>query len=379
MKLLRRVRGSGTLFYRGLAIDVKDVITVEPNLDPFDVESDAWSAIDRRKNNSFLTVQFTPIGVVNLDALNVLLPFRSFMPGQYNTPVLGVSAVSDGVLTSVGHGLRDGDGLIVGKGSDSARVPQLSGADLPEQLYYAHAVDANTLKLYATRADALAHTNPLALTAPANGLYRCRAQAQCEFVLWTQDNLKLTVHNAAVSQMPKLNLTAGDTFWGQATVEGYRRADVDSAAALPAGQGLLYTLTEEPYPGSQPNAAQIPTVPYTVTFTPADGQSQVFELRDPLTVDFDLTNNDVNVDRIGLLCRSISNLSATATLVPVNRDAFDLLDAVTAQNQERGTSLPYGQLDIAGPNNAPYLRLFGAQLTAVPLNITSGDDRVGEI
>jgi hypothetical protein len=354
MNLLRRARGSGTLFYRNLAINVKDAILLEPQLDPFAVESDAWGALDQRKNNTYLQLQFTPLGVVSQDALDVLLPFRKFQAGQYNTPLLPVVSVAGAVITSPGHGLRVGDGVIIG----------LSSTDGADELYGVTAVDVG------------AFTVDRELPALPAGSRWC-AQVQNELVLWTHDNFKVRIHNSAISQMPELNLTAGDTFWGQCTVEGYRRGDTETPEN---GEGLVYTVTVEPFPGAVPeNTAQIPTVPYTLEFA-QDGQPvQRFEMRDPLKVGFDQQANDVSADRVGLIARSIQNLSATATLVPVNRDAFDLLDAVNAQNQARGSSLPCGTLTIKGPGDSPCIVLYGAQLTKVPLKISSGDDRVGEI
>jgi hypothetical protein len=345
------VRGGGTIFYRGLAIEVKDAIAVEPQLDPFDVGSDAYGAVDRRKNNSYLQAQFTPVGAVSPDALDVLLPLRRFRPGQFNTPVLTVSEVDDTTLTlGAGHGVRVGDALIAGAGGGAPALLRVTASD------------NNTVTVDA---------------APPAG-DALKVQVQSALVLWTHDGARLTVHNAALSGMPDLSLSAGETFWGQVTVEGYRRADTDTPAA---GDGLLYRVENLPFPGSPAiNPADIPTVPYTVSFQPAGGgAAQGFVLRDPLKVSFDLQSDEVNTDAEGLVARAISNLTASATLRPVNRDAFALLDAVTSQNAPRGASLPAGTLTISGPGNVPTLALYGAQLTAVPLSITTGDDRVGEI
>lgn len=368
--LNRRLRGPGFIRYRGVTIFTKDAIAFDPQINPFAVESDTYGDIDSRYAGRVIRLTFTPVGVWTASALAVLFPFQDYLPGQFNTPTYNVSDIATDtyVLTVLEHGQVTGTG-----------VRFASTGDMPTGLdeattYYLHVVDADTVKVCATEADAIAGANYVHVTSAGTGDLTMIQNSPLIIQFLDAQGTQLTLWNAAITKMPSLDLSSQKTPFGSVEIEGYALhgtswTDDDSVFTL--GTGNL-TGSIDP--------TQIPTVPFTAKFGNIDPFMNL-QPRDGVSVDFSMETDDVASDSDGVLCKSISRISAQAKLRPLNILQSDLLGEIKIQGSgaARGASVPSDELDIFGPGNNPYIALYGAMLQNAPLKIGTKEDRIDEL
>jgi hypothetical protein len=219
MDLAKLVGGSGIINYRGLSLESKNGITVTPELDTSDVSIDGISAkADQRVSMHKIKIKVTPTGKwTNPDRL---FPFLSLAPGRFVLPVLRVSInTTSDALTAAGHGLYDGDRMMVGI-RPGGTLPTSSPQVDESTWYYAKALTADTFTLHATRANALAGTSPVNFSAAGTSVV---VVGQFDLEVVGEDGDRITFHAAAITKQPDLNLTRTETPFGDVEFTAYVR------------------------------------------------------------------------------------------------------------------------------------------------------------
>lgn len=369
--LLRRKRGAAIIQRNGINFFTKDAIAIDTEVNPFEVGSDAFGVIDSRYQGRVLKVGFTPIGAWNEDALNVLFPFRNYRFGQFNTPVLTfgtVTAAADTVGIT-GHGLLTGTGVRVGAVGAGVVPAGLSAGTL----YYISVTDANTIKFHLTQAAAIAGTSAVDITDA--GTAPIRLVVNNPMVIHWLDGTRLTVHNAACTKMPGIECSPVKTLFTRTEYEGYAKH-----GSVWSDANSLYTLDEAAVPSVDLDPDDVLTSAYTAKFG-ADALFEDLQPREGTMIDFEIGLGDVPDDNEGILCRSITSVSATAKLRPLNLLESDILGKILLQGSGagRGKSLPTENLDVFAAGDNPFIRLYGAQLLNAPLTGGAEEDRIGEL
>jgi hypothetical protein len=100
-----------------------------------------------------------------------------------------------------------------------------------------------------------------------------------------------------------------------------------------------------------------------------------------ITIDHEVTWADVPDDENGIACRSIKKAMTKVSFKPTNLDLNTVLNAISVQGgtAARGQSLPQANLDIYGPAEDPFFRVYGATLQNAPARFGSDADRVDKL
>lgn len=367
--LLRRPRRPAIIHYMGVDIYTQDAIVIDPKLDPFTIDSNAYGPLRRRMNGRTLEVSFTPVGVWTAAQIAVLYPFLNFKFGQYNTPIRNVEAVTtaSNSVTITAHRILAGTGVRVGKGTLGTTMP--SGLSVATT-YYVSVPDANTLKFHATEAAALAGTSPVAITTTGSG--KIVLIQNSPMIVQFLDGDRFILQNAGCTQMPGLIASTVKTMMKQAKFEGYGLQGTDWS-----DDNSLYKLETVSFSATPPDPADIPTVPFTLDWGTLVG----IDSREGIDIDFPMKLNAVESDAQGLLCQSLQEVSVQAQFIPTNLAMEDLLSQLGIQGgtAARGQDMPTADLKIYGPGNNPYIEIYGASLTAAPLRAGTNDDLVDKL
>jgi hypothetical protein len=89
--------------------------------------------------------------------------FEALRPAFDVDPIADVNGAAD-TITINGHGLATGDTLVYSKGKDDETI----GSLVDTSTYFVRVIDANTIKLYGSRADAQNNVNALNLEPTSN-------------------------------------------------------------------------------------------------------------------------------------------------------------------------------------------------------------------
>jgi hypothetical protein len=229
--LAKLVGGSGIIQYRGLSLESKDGITVKAELDTFDVEIDGISKkADKRVLTHMFTITVTPTGKwTNPDRL---FPYHSLPPGRLVMPVLSVTSINttNEQLTVSNHQLYTGDRVMVGIKSGGTLPTSAPQVD-EDTWYFARNIDANTITLHPTRADANANTNAINFSAAGSSVVII---GQFDLVVLAEDGSQISFEAAAISKQPDLDLSGEKTPFGEVEFKAFvrHRKRLDSANAF---------------------------------------------------------------------------------------------------------------------------------------------------
>jgi len=250
MDLAKLVGGSGIIKYRGLEMESKEGINVVTELEAEDISIDGISAqADRRVSIQKITINVVPSGKwINPDRL---FPYLNMPAGRFVLPVLraSVNATTD-VITSAKHGFYTGDRVMLGVragGTLPTSSPQVNTTDW----YYVSVLTADTYKLHATRAAALAGTGAINFSAAGTDVMII---AQYDLEVIGEDGDRITFHAAAVTTQPNLILSRMETPFDEVEFTAYlrngkRTTDTDS----------FYTIDSPGFTGWTANVTDIPT------------------------------------------------------------------------------------------------------------------------
>ncbi|HPA20756.1 MAG TPA: hypothetical protein PLU30_23615 [Verrucomicrobiae bacterium] len=374
MNVAMIIGGPAVLQYRGGSFYSKGDITVTPTIETFNVETSRHGKVDERHSLASVRVAFQPSG--EWENLALLYWFRTLALGSLITPEsLAVSAINttSDELTSVGHGLATADAVMLHMATDGV-LPSLGTGTLSETtVYYVRKKDADTVTLHPTAADATNNTAKIDFADDGTGtLYLDRDHP---LVVHSLAGTKLTLHNAAPVSMPGIRATPSDTILRDVEFEGFVRNGLDRDTA-----NSIYTLESAALSDAEFDPADIPTVRFSSVWGAAAPWSS-FDTEAGWTIDFALRLEAVNSDRNGLVSRRFTGLEVSAKATPHGISESALLAKMLLQGSgaARGASLGGGDdLDIVGPSNNPYIRLYGARIKGGPLRYGNGVGRIGE-
>lgn len=373
VKLFTRIRGSGSMHLIGQDFWANDIVALDIDPKPFDVNSDAQGPISKRAGGRNIQVKFTPVGVLGAAQLAVMFPPAILDPriGDFITPVRQATAADHtaGTWTIPGHGFLTGTGTRLGGVNAASVLPAGLSATTT---YFVHAVDADTVKFYDTEAHAITGSGAGLVAFTDNGTLPFAMVQNTPFIVTTVDGAQLTVFNAAVITPPPLSLHSLNTAPKQIVVEGYTQSGMDWSdddSLYGEGSGVITA--------PLPDQATIPTVPYTVDWGTLNG----LEPREAIDVTVKVTLDDVMSQSGALITRSIKKVEATAEFVPTNLSVSDLLAQLALQGGSAapGQALPSALLNMYGPGSNPYIRVYGATLVTAPMRFGSSADRVDKL
>ena len=370
--LLRRGRIPAIVTICGISFYTENAITTELQISPFTVKADAFGDVDSRYGGRAAKIAFTPQCPWDAAHLSVLFPWQQFVAGDFNTPRRFIASVNTGtsvITTQIAHNQITGRGVVI---DSTGALPTGLTANTT---YFLNVASATTVKLYDTAAHAIAGggTGLVAITGAGSGsIYMIQNDPLSINYL---DGTMITFLNVGITKMPSLNLSAAKTPFGDVEFEAYTTYGANWSTA-----DSLFTIGAQAFSDASFNESQLWSLPYTAAF----GDAAPFDDLDPrdgVQIDFTMEMKEVMSDRDGLVCRSISNVSAMAKIIPQNLLVSDLLGDIAIQGTgaARGASLPSAELDVYSDTNNPYIALYGATLQNAPFQATSQDDPIKEL
>lgn len=368
--LALRLNGPCIVTYRGVTLYSKGDVSLTAENESFDVAVDRFGVIEPRSLNKNVQVSFVPDGRY-AGFFGILYPYAASIPGQLTTRVRRFlpAAVTIGteVINLPLHGYNNGDAV---------RVFNTGGA-LPTGLtagtrYFVGQTDANNIKLYATRANAVALTSPIDLTGAGTGENSLIDQEQ--LTILSADGRQYVFDVAAIASMPSLNAKASDTLFDTVTFDIFRGANVAATTA-----GSLFALTTGvtfTEPGLDP--ALILTQSYLFSWGAAPWAA--LETVDGFKWDFPMATEDVVDDAGGRLGRRITNLGCSVSCQPIGPTEADLTTALLLQGAgaQRGGRLG-GVTDFVMTGTGVSVTGKGMALMSGPQSFGRSTDRIGRL
>lgn len=358
------ISGPCLLQFRGATFRSKGDVTLDLSLENFDVSTDLYGLVDKRVSGQPLKVTFTPEG--RWADLTVLYPYASARLGSYVTPQHTVTAVD-----TTGNTIAVADttlpaGTPVSFGSTATMPAGLTAATL----CYLGANAAGLRTVHATSAAAIAGTSPIDITSEGTGTISFIEQ--WPLVIHGNDGQRITIHNAAVTKMPSLNLKSTETLFGEVEIEGFVKNGVPWSTA-----DSLFAIDTAAWSDSGFDAADILTQPYLLTWGAAPWAG--ISTKNGISIDFTLDLAAVEDDASGVITRRIQKVGANAKAQPMGPDLAALMTALLLQGAgaTRGRSLGGTNLDIAG--DGVFVRLYAAALTGGPAQWATASDRIGDL
>lgn len=367
--LTQVIGGPCLITYRGATFRSKGDVTLNQALSTFPIETSVYGQVDERVNERPVRLTFVPDG--EWTNLGVLWPYAAFPFGSYITPQQAFGAIAASQITIPGHLFTSGDAIVAQvQGTGTITVGLVAG-----QTYYVHVINANTVSLMNTYADAVAGTNPVTISA---GTGRTVSVVNNPLQIQTLDGYLWTFLNAAVTRMPGLNLSTVTTAIKEVEFEAFVVDGQDWS-----GTNSLYTYAANPWPGDPGfNPQNILTGEIQATW----GSTPPWTLFDTKTgwdVEFAMELTPVEVDNVGLITRRLSNLVVTARSIPIGVQPSDVATAIRLQgaNSARGMSLAAAgnNLLLSATANNLGCKLFNAALRGGPSIFSNKLDRIGEL
>lgn len=151
-------------------------------------------------------------------------------------------------------------------------------------------------------------------------------------VIFGRDGTKVTVHNAALTQMPAMRMGAGVTLAGQCQFTGL----LALSKAVTAADGYLSVATAAYPTDAAFDAAEILTQPVVASWGSAPWSS--FEVEAPgWEITPTMSLSPVGVDSLGTVDMLVQDVAITARAIPVGPTLADMLTAIDAAG-EMGSS-----------------------------------------
>ena len=176
-------------------------------------------------------------------------------------------------------------------------------------------------------------------------------------VIHTVAGRKVTVHNAALTSMPDINLGVGKTIQGNVEFTGLLKNSTDPSAA-----NSYYTSEAETYTGDTGfDTSDILTRAYSAVWgstSPWNG----FNTEDGVTLSFDLTLAAQLVDGLGTIDMTLQELQVTASAIPVGPTVDDLLAKQGINATALGTSVQDASDDLILEGTGVYCAVYNAAI-----------------
>lgn len=337
----------------------------------FNIESDRFGKVDERVSDEELKVSFDPVG--EWEHLGVLWPYANTLLGTNIAPqsvIVSAINTTNGNLTVTAHPFTSGDDILVHV-STGGTLPTATPALTNTTQYFVLSIDANTVTLHPTQADALANTNVINFSAVGTGTFYL--DRDWPLVIHTFAGIKLTLFNAAVTAMPPISMSAVKTLIGTVEFEAFLRNGKEWSNSTARWQIENVALSDTTF-----DPANIKTQPYVAAWG-AVAPWDSFETKEGFDIAFNLGLQPVMTDSLGIVTRRISSLDVTARARPEGIDESQLLSKLVLQNTGaiRGRSLSGDNLNISG--TGVYVRLYGAALKSAPQNFSVSEERIGHL
>lgn len=190
-------------------------------------------------------------------------------------------------------------------------------------------------------------------------------------VVHGRDGIKITVHNAAVTQMPSIRLGVAQTIQGQVTFTGLVAKDTD-----PTNAAAYYTIASAAYPGDTGWAA---SDILTLAFASAWGASAPWD--DFMTeagweISFALQLADQKADGVGTVTKTLQGLDVTAKAIPVGPTMANLM-AKMGNTQPLGGSIQDNADDLVISATGVYVAVKNAAIIETDLGWGNQRKRLG--
>jgi hypothetical protein len=366
--------GPAIATYRGATFHSKGEIKLTPEVRTFDIMASRFGKVDERQDAIGFKVSFEPAG--EWESLSTLYPYASTELGSLIAPqsfaVTGLDLDTE-VFTTATHGFTSGDAVMLHMsvgGTFPTSNPQVDAATI----YYVKVINTTTFTLHPTSADAVAGTNAITFSVAATGtLYVDR---DWPLVIHTIGGTKITLHNAAVTKMPNISASPIKTLLREVEFSGFLRNGYSRATA-----NSIYTVEAAAFSDVTFDPANIKTVPFTAAWGSAAPWSSI-STEEGWDIEFDMKLDEVKDDNEGMRSMRLSSLAVSAKCIPIGVSEAQLLDKLGLQGTGniRGASIGGGDaLNLYGPSNNPYIRLYGARLKAAPQQFDQGKTRAGQI
>lgn len=359
------IGGPAVVKFKGQTFFSKGDISVANDLETFTVDVDAFGGpVEARESNAPLSVTFTPAG--EWEALSVLFPYGSPVIGGSINAVTRISAIDAGAntMTATNHRLRTGAPVqfaAIGQGVQGLTMGNV---------YYARAVDANTITAHASESDATGNTGAIDITAIGTG--ETRVIEQEPLIIQTLTGEVITFHVAAVSAMPDLNLASTQTLLGSVTFEVFRKNGTPASTA-----DSRYTISSAAYADTTFDPVNIVTQPYTAAWG-AVAPWDSFSSKNGFRVSFPMNLVPIEDDACGIIGRRLTGVRAEVRGQPTNVNESAALSKLLLQGAGAGRGRRLIGDDLILTATGVYVAIYGASLIAAPQLFSSQADRAGE-
>jgi hypothetical protein len=360
------IGGPAIITYRGATLRSKGDITLETQLETFAVNTSLLEQVDERVSQHPITIRFVPDG--EWSNLGVLFPYQNTFFGDFVTPVRTLGSITDSAASAPNHNLTSGDAV----------VPRVYGGTIMTGLtagvtYYVYAVSPDALKFMVARADAVAGTNAIAISA---GTGITKIAVNNPLTIQTVAGRLLTFYNCAVTQMPGIVGSSVQTLLDEVTFEAFLADQQDWVDS-----NSLFQDEASPWPGDTSfDPDNILTAPIVAVWGGTAPWNSI-STKNGWRVNFEMTLEPIEVDNVGLVTRRFSGLVVTARAIPVGITESDLMTAIKLQGSgaARGRSLGATGTNLDLSASGFFLRLYQAALRGGPQMFSSRTDRVGEL
>jgi len=189
--------------------------------------------------------------------------------------------------------------------------------------------------------------------------------------IWTRDGKKLVVYNAVLSAMPPLSVSVGKTMIGTVKFTGILANNTD-----PANAAAYYSLTSVAYPGDTGFAvSDIKTFAVTAAWGASSPWSS-FLADGGWDISFSQQNKEMEVDGLGTVDITLSDLTVTAKATPIGPAEADILAAL-APNVSLGNSIAAAANPLNISATGFYARIYNAAIDASALMYGADKKRLG--
>jgi len=184
------------------------------------------------------------------------------------------------------------------------------------------------------------------------------------------DGKQVTFMNAALTQVPDLQLSTVKTAFGQAE---FTALIADNKK--PTDADAFYKAAAAAYASGFPDPVGITGTPYNAAF----GSMLLPDTLDGWTVNVDLSLQPVPTDNTGTVDMILTDVVVRASCTPLGKSAEEILAALPVPKLRGASTRTSSDLVITGEGGGLAVTLFNAALVTGPLKWGSTDLRIGQL
>jgi hypothetical protein len=190
-------------------------------------------------------------------------------------------------------------------------------------------------------------------------------------VIHGRDGKKITLHNAAVTQMPNLRSSVAQTLQGPIKFTGILKKNTD-----PSNSAAYYSLADQAYPGDADfDVADILTKAYASAWGDA-APWDAFYTEAGWEISFGMQTKPQMVDGLGTVDITLQGLTVSAKSIPVGPTPADIL-AKQAPAEGLGNSISSAAEDLVISATGVYAAVYNAGIISSGFVYGSDKKRVG--